>query len=78
MSLLLEILACPVCNRSFNHVSNCCNFCDNFALQQLETANSIIDLTPKTNINKKPLRTEIFRSFWLSFFYEKILPPIWA
>jgi len=78
MSLLLETLACPVCNLPLNRNDKNCEFCFHFERAGLEIANNIIDLIPKRNTNKKPLRTEIFRSFWISFFYEKILPPIWA
>lgn len=78
MNLLSEIIICPVCDRSLNTVPKNCNSCDNFYPQQLQKTNSLIDLTSKKNNNKKPLRTEIFRSFWISFLYEKILPPIWA
>ena len=78
MCLLSEIITCPVCKQSLNTLGKNCNYCNNFNLEQLRTTNTYLDLTPTTNIDKKPLSTEIFRSFWLSFFYEKILPPIWA
>jgi len=78
MSFLSEIIICPVCNRALNTVAENCEFCGSFDRKQLEQVNSWIDLTPPISIQKKPLRTEIFRSFWISFFYEKILPPIWA
>jgi SAM-dependent methyltransferase len=43
----------------------------------------ILKLTPATlqpgNVEtKKPLRTELFRNSMIPFFYERILPPIWA
>lgn len=78
MGLLSESLRCPVCKLALNSVSKSCQLCNNFYPQQLAGSDTFIDLTRQTNISKKPLRTELFRSFWLSFFYEKILPPIWA
>lgn len=78
MSRLSEIIICPLCNKTLNTVSHDCDRCGNFSEQQLQLQNSSIDLTFKTNIDNKHLPTEIFRGFWIPFFYEKILPPIWA
>lgn len=78
MSLLSTVLTCPICHQALDTQSKNCEFCKDFELHKLEKNNNFIDLTPKINIDKKPLRTEIFRSFWLSFFYEKVLPSIWA
>lgn len=87
MSILQQIIACPVCHKPTVEVPVLCQECCNYFSQELEKIPSqIIDLTPSAVVgtveqkiaNVKPLRTELFRSPIIPFLYERILPPIWS
>ena len=87
MSIVQQVIICPICRQSLAEVPQRCDTCLDYFRNELEkTPSSLIDLTPDAvqrqiegNAEKtKPLRTELFRSPVISFFYERILPPIWA
>ncbi|BAY75144.1 hypothetical protein NIES25_15620 [Nostoc linckia NIES-25] len=87
MFILKEAIACPLCDRPLAEIPQHCNTCQNYFQNELQkTPSSLMDLTPEAAhkyiednaIKTKPLRTELFRSPLISFFYERILPPIWA
>ncbi|MBC1240485.1 class I SAM-dependent methyltransferase [Nostoc sp. 2RC] len=87
MFILQEAIACPLCHQSLAATPQHCDTCQNYFQKELQkTPSSLMDLTPeaahqqiKDNaIQPKPLRTELFRSPIISFFYEHVLPPIWA
>ncbi|MBH8564385.1 class I SAM-dependent methyltransferase [Nostoc sp. CENA67] len=87
MSILQRVITCPICHLPLAEVPQRCDTCLDYFRNELEKApSSLIDLTPDAvqrqiegnAAETKPLRTELFRSPIISFFYERILPPIWA
>ncbi|BAZ47850.1 type 11 methyltransferase [Nostoc sp. NIES-4103] len=87
MSILQRVITCPICRLPLTQVPQPCEICLDYFKNELEKApSSLIDLTPDAvhsqiegnAVQTKPLRTELFRSPIISFFYERILPPIWA
>ncbi|MDZ8241994.1 MAG: class I SAM-dependent methyltransferase [Nostoc sp. ChiQUE01a] len=87
MFILQEAIACPLCHQPLAETPQQCDTCHNYFRNELQKApSSLMDLTPEAAykqiegnaIQTKPLRTELFRFPVISFFYERILPPIWA
>ena len=84
MSTLSEILACPLCHLALVHAPQPCHQCQDFyrrELSKIDQEYTFLELTPDAScpsIVKKPLRTSIFHNLLISFFYERVLPPIWA
>ncbi|MDZ8184405.1 MAG: class I SAM-dependent methyltransferase [Nostoc sp. ChiSLP02] len=80
-------IACPLCRQPLAETPQQCDACHNYFQNELQKMpSSLMDLTPEASykhikvntIQAKPLRTELFRSPVISFFYERVLPPIWA
>ncbi|NMG06554.1 class I SAM-dependent methyltransferase [Brasilonema sp. UFV-L1] len=87
MSMLQQIIACPVCRKAKAEIPLQCDGCVNYFKNELAKMPSpLMDLTPwavlgtveENKDNAKPLRTELFRFPIIPFLYERILPPIWA
>ena len=84
MTTLPEILACPLCHLALVNAPQPCSQCQDCYRQELKLIHqeyTFLELTPEAScplLVKKPLRTNIFQNSWISFFYERILPPIWA
>ena len=84
MTTLPEILACPLCHIALVNAPQPCEQCQDCyrrELTKIDQEYTFLDLTPEAScqsVVKKPLRTNIFQNPLISFFYERILPPIWA
>lgn len=79
-------IACPVCEKGIDGISQQCDRCFDNYRDRITTASqkSIIDLTPAAILDKsesekvKSLRAELFRFQKISLLCEKLLPPLWS
>ncbi len=90
MSVIQEIITCPVCKRSIGIDSRECNLCADFYTKEIKKIGNysehLLDLRPKNRENnayfqenkEKTFATQLFANSVFPWFYEKILPIFWA
>ena len=87
MSILQQIIKCPVCDRAIATDSLPCNVCQSISLQEIaKNPNRLIDFHPDRKEKGLKLEsdkqqdfiTQLFGNSYLPWFYEKILPVFWA
>ena len=90
MSIIKQIIKCPVCNRIIAKDSKTCNVCEQFNPEKINESEynsyTLIDFCPDTIENKvtfaktkqKKFTTQLFANSVFPWFYEKLLPPFWA
>ena len=90
MSIIQQIIKCPVCNRMIATDSKTCNVCEKFNPKKIDKSEydsyTLIDFRPdvvENNVTlekkkQKKITTQLFANSVFPWFYEKLLPPFWA
>ena len=80
MSIIQQIIKCPVCDRMLGTDALPCAACHNLSPQITNLSNlcqTIVDFHPDHQ-EQHDFITQLFDNSFLPWFYEKILPVLWA